>query len=170
MLAITAMLVSVGQVRAAEPTSGWHRTWQGGFTGGDTANSWKDIDANNDAFNGSGSPTLDTISSTGHSGFAAKSYGFAGGNEKMNHGNFGSTNMDDSVTFEIWFKLDGLTNGDQTLFESGGNFRGVSFTIGDGGLGGDANDDDLRFRIGGSRATGTDATITVDITGPLPVN
>ena len=39
---------------------------------------------------------------------------------------------DNSASFEIWFRPDSLTNGDQVLWETGGGVDGSSFTILDG--------------------------------------
>lgn len=39
---------------------------------------------------------------------------------------------DNSASFEIWFRPDSLTNGDQVLWETGDDFNGSSFTILDG--------------------------------------
>ena len=54
---------------------------------------------------------------------------------------------DDSATFELWLKIDALTEDNAILFETGGHQRGVSLSLGDDDQDGIAND--VRLGVGG---------------------
>jgi arylsulfatase A-like enzyme len=108
-------------------------------------------------------PVLAPVS-THHHAFPDKAYDFDGVDDGMSRSSFSvseDSDSDDSASFEIWFKLDSLHGGNQTLFETGGETRGLSLTIGNGAVGdADGNDDDLRLRVRGGDVA---EALTVDL-------
>ena len=97
--------------------------------------------------------------------FPSDTYSFPGGAAHMTATDFATADAsgaDDSASFEVWFRLASMISGPQVLFETGDGDSGLSLTVGNGGLGGDGNDDDIRLRVGGTNSASS-ASLTANL-------